>query len=86
MSSTFETPKVSAIPIRTVARQTDVVDFKRQRRRHEVEARYKELVLTWEEHFQFSMRMLKSEYKMKCHVAQSLRDAQLRLIDEGHND
>jgi hypothetical protein len=70
MFSTFE-----------VVRKTDVVDIKKERRRHDIETRYQELMINWQDHFSYSMRMLRADFKMKVHIAKSLRDAQLRELE-----
>jgi hypothetical protein len=51
------------------------------RKRMEIESRYSRTVSAWQEQTDLAIRMIRAEFKMKCHLAKALRDAELREIE-----
>jgi len=62
-----------------IASLTDV------RKKMEIEARYLRTVAAWQEQCDLGIRMVRAEFKMKCHLARALREAELREIERHTN-
>jgi len=60
----------------------DVVNIKELQRRKRIEADYQKSVKAWDIQLDIAIRLLKSEYDVKCAVAKSYRDQQLMDYDE----
>jgi len=55
------------------------------RKRMEIEARYNRTVAAWQEQCDLGIRMMRAEFRMKCHLAKSLCDAELRELERNAN-
>jgi hypothetical protein len=55
------------------------------RKRMEIDNRYRHTVAAWQEQCDLAIRLARAEFKMKCHLAKALRDADLREIDRDAN-
>lgn len=47
----------------------------------EIESRYNRTVAAFQEQSDMAIRMVKAEFRMKCHIAKALHEAELRELE-----
>jgi hypothetical protein len=67
------------------AKDISVPSLPNIRKKMEIDTRYLKTVAAWQEQCDLAIRMVRAEFKMKCHLAKALRDADLRELERDTN-
>jgi hypothetical protein len=55
------------------------------RKKIEIDSRYHKTIAAWQEQCDLGIRMVRAEFRMKCHLARMLRDADVRELERNAN-